>query len=62
MIYDEPSSGVDRRHLDSIAHAIRSSARQGAVVLLITHDDELLQRAADARLDLRPLSAEDSSA
>ena len=62
VIYDEPSSGVDRRHLDSIAHAIRSSARQGAVVLLITHDDELLQRAADARLDLRPLSAEDSSA
>ena len=54
VIYDEPSSGVDRRHLDSIAHAVRHSAREGAVVLLITHDDELLQRAADVRLDLRP--------
>lgn len=56
VIYDEPSSGVDRRHLDSIAAAIRHSADDGAVVLLVTHDDELLHRAADTRLDLRPLT------
>ncbi|MCZ0859302.1 ABC transporter ATP-binding protein [Actinomyces israelii] len=62
VIYDEPSSGVDRRHLDSIARAIRRSARAGAVVLLITHDDELLQRAADVRLDLRPPASSDASA
>ncbi len=53
VIYDEPSSGVDRRHLDSIAAAIRASAEDGAVVLLVTHDDDLLRRAADARLELR---------
>ena len=53
VIYDEPSSGVDRRHLESIARAIGDSARGGAVVLLITHDEELLAAAADARLDLR---------
>ena len=52
VIYDEPSSGVDRRHLESIARAIGDSARGGAVVLLITHDEELLAAAADARLDL----------
>lgn len=56
VIYDEPSSGVDRRHLDSIAAAIKHSAADGAVVLLVTHDEELLQRAADARLDLNPLT------
>ena len=60
VIYDEPSSGVDRRHLDSIARAIRRSARAGAVVLLITHDDELLQRAADVRLDLRPPASKET--
>lgn len=60
VIYDEPSSGVDRRHLDSIAHAVRRSAREGAVVLLITHDDELLQRAADVRLDLRPPASKET--
>ena len=53
VIYDEPSSGVDRRHLESIARAIGDSARGGAVVLLITHDEELLAAAADTRLDLR---------
>ena len=44
---------MDRRHLESIARAIGDSARGGAVVLLITHDEELLAAAADARLDLR---------
>ena len=56
VIYDEPSSGVDRRHLESIARAVRDSARAGAVVLLITHDEDPLRAAAQTRLDLRPPS------
>ncbi|MBO3142736.1 ATP-binding cassette domain-containing protein [Dermatophilus congolensis] len=55
VIFDEPSSGVDRRHLESIAAHIRSVAADGAVVILISHDEDLLARAADQQITLRPL-------
>jgi energy-coupling factor transport system ATP-binding protein len=54
VIFDEPSSGVDRRHLRSIADQIRQVAAEGAVVLLISHDDDLLTLAADRQLTLVP--------
>lgn len=54
VIFDEPSSGVDRRHLQSIGDQIRSVAASGAVVLLISHDDDLLSLAADRQLTLNP--------
>ncbi|MFT4086826.1 MAG: ABC transporter ATP-binding protein [Gordonia sp. (in: high G+C Gram-positive bacteria)] len=55
MIFDEPSSGVDRRNLDALADTIRGAAARGRVVILVTHDDELLARTADFRLELTPL-------
>ncbi|WP_369672147.1 ATP-binding cassette domain-containing protein, partial [Enterococcus faecium] len=36
VVFDEPSSGVDRRHLRSIADQIRRVAADGAVVLLVS--------------------------
>ena len=54
VIFDEPSSGVDRRHLSSISRQIRQVAADGAVVLLISHDEDLLGLAADAQLSLAP--------
>ena len=54
VVFDEPSSGVDRRHLQSIADQIRQVAAGGAVVLLISHDDDLLGLAADHQLTLTP--------
>ncbi|MFT4296165.1 MAG: ABC transporter ATP-binding protein [Micropruina sp.] len=54
VVFDEPSSGVDRRHLQSISDQIRQVAADGAVVLLISHDDDLLALAADRQLTLRP--------
>lgn len=54
VVFDEPSSGVDRRHLRSIAEQIRGVAAGGAVVLLISHDDDLLALAADRQLTLVP--------
>lgn len=54
VIFDEPSSGVDRRHLRSISDQIRHVAADGAIVLLISHDDDLLARAADRQLVLTP--------
>ncbi|MBB6553278.1 ABC transporter ATP-binding protein [Nonomuraea rubra] len=54
VVFDEPSSGVDRRHLRSITQVMRDLAAGGAVVILISHDDELLAHAADQELCLRP--------
>ncbi|WP_188192137.1 ABC transporter ATP-binding protein [Nonomuraea sp. SYSU D8015] len=55
VVFDEPSSGVDRRHLRSITGIMRDLAADGAVVLLISHDDELLAHATQQELRLRPL-------
>jgi len=52
LLFDEPSSGVDRRNLDALVHVMVEAARRGAVVILVTHDDDLLARAADRRLEL----------
>ncbi|MBC6447504.1 ABC transporter ATP-binding protein [Actinokineospora xionganensis] len=56
VIFDEPSSGVDRRHLRSMTRTMRDVATGGAVVVLISHDADLLDLAADQELRLRPLS------
>jgi len=56
VIFDEPSSGVDRRHLRSISDQIRRVAADSAVVLLISHDEDLLALAADRQLTLVGLS------
>ncbi|NIL64808.1 ATP-binding cassette domain-containing protein [Salinispora arenicola] len=54
VVFDEPSSGVDRRHLRSIADQIRRLAADAPLVLLISHDDDLLALAADRQLTLAP--------
>lgn len=59
VVFDEPSSGVDRRHLQSVSDQIRRVAADGAVVLLISHDDDLLALAADRQLVLNPIAAAD---
>ena len=53
VIFDEPSSGVDRRHLQSITAQIRATAARGAVVLLVSHDEDLLAGAADQQITLQ---------
>ncbi|MDR0592361.1 MAG: ABC transporter ATP-binding protein [Bifidobacteriaceae bacterium] len=53
VVFDEPSSGVDRRHLRSISNQIRAAAASPAAVLLISHDEDLLAQAADRHLTLQ---------
>ncbi len=55
VIFDEPSSGVDRRHLRSMTRTMRDVAAGGAVVVLISHDADLLALAADQELRLCPI-------
>ncbi|WP_232012030.1 ABC transporter ATP-binding protein [Actinomyces slackii] len=47
IILDEPTSGVDHRHLLSIATELRALAAQGRVVIVVSHDDEFLAECAD---------------
>lgn len=61
MIFDEPSSGVDRRNIDALAGTIRQAAARGCVVILVTHDDEFLTRTADLALELTPFAGSASS-
>lgn len=51
-VFDEPSSGLDRRHLEGVAAALRELARENKVVILITHDPELINACADRHLQL----------
>ncbi len=51
-IFDEPTSGVGRAHLQAIAGQMRALAEAGHVVIVITHDEELIDSCADAALHL----------
>lgn len=55
VVFDEPSSGIDRRHLRSMTATMRELAAGGAVVVLISHDPDLLALAADQELRLRSI-------
>lgn len=52
-IFDEPTSGVDYRHLQAISARLKSLAQSGAVVIVITHDPELISICADSVAVLR---------
>ncbi|MGL4832605.1 MAG: ABC transporter ATP-binding protein [Propionibacteriaceae bacterium] len=53
LIFDEPTSGVDHRHLEAIATRLRSLAAEGAIVIVITHDLEFTAACADRIVNLR---------
>lgn len=55
-VFDEPTSGVPWRHLESIAQRLEELATAGAVVIVITHDNELIEAAATRIADLSPYS------
>ena len=54
-IFDEPSSGLDRAHLDAVAATLRKLAAAQKVVLLITHDPELINACADRVVEIEKL-------
>jgi energy-coupling factor transport system ATP-binding protein len=60
-LFDEPTSGVDRRHLDAIGQQLRELASAGHVVLVITHDPELVDACADTIIALHPLATTDAN-
>ncbi len=52
VILDEPTSGVDVRHLDSITATLRRIADEGAAVIVVTHDGEFAAACADRLITL----------
>jgi len=52
FILDEPTSGLDGANMQLIADSLRRFAEQGACVLLISHDLELLEAVCDSKLTL----------
>ena len=52
LIFDEPTSGLDYARMAEVSGVIRSLARQGRIVLVVTHDREFMQRSCDRVLRL----------
>lgn len=52
-VWDEPTSGVDAVHLQSVANSLRSMANAGHVVVVVTHDPELVHTVADLVYELK---------
>ncbi|MFE1667784.1 ATP-binding cassette domain-containing protein, partial [Corynebacterium bovis] len=50
IVFDEPTSGLDLGAMEQMAAVIRSCADRGAVVILVTHDRELMERVGDHEL------------
>ena len=56
VIFDEPTSGVDWRHLTSIAELLQRLAAEGRVVIVITHDPELIAACGDYQVTIPTLN------
>ena len=52
LVFDEPTSGLDYARMVEVSGVIRDLARQGRIVLVVTHDQEFLQQACDRVLHL----------
>ncbi len=53
LILDEPTIGQDRRHLRELMEAVSELNRQGQTVLLITHDQQLVNELAGRVWEIR---------
>ena len=52
LIFDEPTSGLDYARMVEVSKVIRALVGQGRIVLVVTHDQEFMQRACDRVLRL----------
>lgn len=52
LIFDEPTSGLDWRQMSRVASLLKSLASPDKVIIVISHDQELLGQACDQVIDL----------
>nr|WP_300144043.1 ABC transporter ATP-binding protein [Propionicimonas sp.] len=46
VVFDEPTSGLDRRHMGEVAGRIADLVDDGRLVVVVTHDEELIEACA----------------
>lgn len=47
VIFDEPTSGLDYRHMCEVTSIVRFLAKQGKIVIVVSHDNEFMAEACD---------------
>ena len=52
LLFDEPTSGLDGGNMRKIASSLAEAAAEGKTILVITHDEELIQACCDFRWEL----------
>ena len=57
LILDEPTSGLDGQNMRLIAERLRSEARNGRTILVITHDRELIESCCDNVVEVEKRSS-----
>ncbi|CYU35946.1 ABC transporter ATP-binding protein [Streptococcus suis] len=55
FIFDEPTSGLDLRRMQQVASALVDLKMKNKLVLLISHDEELLNLVCDKIVDIKQL-------
>lgn len=53
FIFDEPTSGLDFEQMRAVAQVLKKLKEEGKVVILISHDEELLAETADSIVKMR---------
>ena len=57
LILDEPTSGLDGQNMRLIAERLKSEARNGRTILVITHDRELIESCCDNVVEVEKRSS-----
>lgn len=52
IIFDEPTSGLDYKHMNLFGQLLNDLKKSGAVVIVITHDEELASEWCDSIIEL----------
>lgn len=52
-IFDEPTSGLDYQQMQQVATLLKQLKSEDRIVIVITHDNELIAEACDTVVDLR---------
>jgi ATPase subunit of ABC transporter with duplicated ATPase domains len=55
LFLDEPANHLDRAGIEHLEPALRQRAKEGAGILLVSHDPQLLRRCCDRTIAVEPL-------
>jgi heme exporter protein A len=61
LLLDEPTTGLDKSGVETLLGVVRSEAKRGAIVIVVTHDEAFAGDVGDERLLLEAGTAKDIS-